>query len=64
MEGLIAILVTALDARSHSLVADIAGQSPSILWYFFDLHDGFHESVISQRDLRNPHGAKKMRPLG
>lgn len=64
VESLVAILVATLDACAHSLAADVAGQLPSSLGDLFDIHDRLHERVISQRDFRNPHGAKQMGPFG
>ena len=64
MKCLVACLVSALDARTHTLLANVAVQLPSSLWHFLDIHNRFHESVISKRDLWNPHGAKEMSPFG
>lgn len=64
VESLVAILVATLDAGAHSLAADVAGQLPSGLGDLFDIHDRLHERVVSQRDFRNPHGAKQMGPFG
>lgn len=56
MKGLIAILVATLDASTHPLTADVTCQLPTVLGDFVDILDWFHECVVSERDLGNPHG--------
>ena len=38
-------------------------QSPSRLGDSFNVVNGFHEELIRNNDLRDPNGAKKMRPF-
>jgi hypothetical protein len=63
MEGLVASLVTALNACTHPLLTDIAAQPPSGFWDFLHVHHRFHESVVAKRDFRNPHGTQEVGPF-
>lgn len=64
MECLVARFIATLDARTHTLLADVAIQLPSSLWYFFNVHDRLHECMITKGDFWNPHGTQKMSPFG
>ncbi len=63
MKCLVARLVTALDARSHPLIAQITGQLPTSLWDLLYLHNWLHERGITKGYLWNPHCAEKMCPF-
>lgn len=64
MERLIARLVAALNTGAHLLVTDVAGEFPAGSRHLLNFHYWFHEGVISEGDLGDPHGTQQMRPLG
>jgi hypothetical protein len=64
VKRLVAIFVAALYASTHLLVADVARQLPSGFGNLLNVHDGFHERVVTKRHLRYPHCAKQVSPFG
>lgn len=62
MERLVAVLVPTLDTGTHSLSTYVARQFPSVFGYLFYVHNRFHERMVPQRNLRNPHRAQEMGP--
>lgn len=54
MEGKVAVLVAALDARAHLLLADVTVQFPPTFRYLIDIRDGFHERHIGDGDFWYP----------
>jgi hypothetical protein len=63
MKCLVASLVAALNASAHPLATEVACQLPTSLRHFLNVHNGFHEGVISERNFWNPHSAQKMGPF-
>lgn len=63
MKSLIAVLVAALYAGTHSLMADVTCQLPPVLRDLLHIHDRLHECVIPERDFGDPHCTKQMGPF-
>ncbi len=79
MESHEAILIAALDACAHFLLANIAileqvsveskeiyilfpYQLPTTFWDLFNILYGFHECVVTQRNLGNPNRTQEVGP--
>ena len=58
MECLIASFITALDAGTHALIANVACQLPSGFRYLFNIHHWLHEGMVPKGDLGNPHSTE------
>lgn len=63
VEGLVAVLVTALYAGTHLLVTDVTRKFPPSLWNLLNIHYGLHERMVTERDLWYPHRTKQMSPF-
>ena len=63
MERPIAPSITALDTRTHSLVADVAQQFPSAWRNLFDIGDGLHQRRIAYLYFGNPDSTEKVGPF-